>query len=97
MEELRPHELQRDFGSEDEIVIKDSYDHKNTPWSHEVSQRSPSVYVMFRKDWSIVHCQSGNELRRVYLENPEEFISEPLFLAIPRYLDAKMEDLIDNF
>ena len=35
MEELRPHELQRDFGSEDEIVIKDSYDHKNTPWSHE--------------------------------------------------------------
>ena len=37
------------------------------------------------------------QLRRVYLENPDEFISEPLFLAIPRYLSAKMEDLIDNF
>lgn len=97
MEELRPHELQRDFGSEDEIVIKEWYDHKNQPWSHEVSTRSPSIYVMFRKDFTLVHCCSGNELRRVYLENPDEYISEPLYLAIPRYLQARIEEWIENF
>jgi hypothetical protein len=97
MEETRPHELQRDFGSEDEIVIKQRYDHKNVSWSLEVSTRSPSIYVMFRKDWTIVHCESGNELRRIYLENPDEYISEPLYLAIPRYLKAKLDELVDNF
>jgi hypothetical protein len=97
MEDLRPHELQRDFGSEDQILIKDWYDHKNEPWSHEVSTRSPSIYVFFKKDFFIVHCSSGNELRRIYLANPDEFISEPLYLAIPRYLKAKMDEWIDNF
>lgn len=82
-------------------MIKDWYDHELDPWSHEVCKRSPSIYVIFRKDWSIVYCESGNELRRLYLDHPEEFISEPLYLAVPRYLKAAMkarlDDLIDNF
>jgi len=101
MEELRPHELQRDFGAEDELVIKDVYDHKNRPWSFDVCRRSPSIYVIFRKDWSIEYCMSGNELRRIYLEHPDEFISEPILLPIPRYLmaalQAKIEYDIDNY
>jgi hypothetical protein len=97
MEEMRSHESQRDFGSEDEIVIKEFYDHKNNPWSKEVATRSPSVYVMFMNDWTVIHCESGNELRRIYLENPDKFISEPLYLAIPRYLKSKIDEYDDNY
>ena len=97
MDDLKPHELVRDFGSEDSIVIKEQYDHHNSPWSYEVSKRSPSIYIMFRKDWTVIHCPSGNELRRIYLENPEEYISEPIYVAIPQYLKKEMDDAIDNW
>jgi hypothetical protein len=71
---------------EDEIEIKSSYDHEH----------SPSVFVMFTKTYQVVWCYSGNELRRVYLERPEDFISEPLELPIPRHLDRRLTARMDN-
>ncbi len=70
-----------------EIEIKDSYKHEH----------SPSVFVMFDKEFTVHWCYSGNELRRLYLENPDDFVSEPLELPIPDHLDKKLTDLYDNF
>ena len=69
------------------IEIKDWYEHEH----------SPSVFVMFTKKYEVVWCYSGNELRRVYLENPDEFISEPLELHIPDHLDKKLTNYYDDF
>jgi hypothetical protein len=96
-DDLSPHELQRNFGSEDVIVIKESYDHKNQPWSYELAKQSPSMYIMMDKNFRVIHCPSGNELRRIYLENPEEYISEPIYVAIPRYLDKEITKAMDNW
>ena len=90
-------ETERDFGDEEKIVIKDHYNHKNEPWSHEVSQKYPSIYIMFDKSFNVHWCPSGNELRRIYLENPSNWISEPIYVAIPRYVDAEIKGMMDNF
>jgi len=69
------------------MEIKEYYEHKY----------EPSVFVMFNKNYEVMWCYSGNELRRIYLENPADYISEPLELAIPGYLDEKLTDLYENY
>jgi hypothetical protein len=51
---------------------------------------------MFTKDFKLVWCYSGNELRRVYLEHPADFISGPLELPIPEALDQQLTEMYDN-
>lgn len=69
-----------------EIEIKDWYAHEH----------SPSVFIMFNSEYELVRCYSGNELRRVYVENPERFISGPIEVAIPEYLDKTLKDYYDE-
>ena len=71
----------------EKLSIKDWYEHRH----------SPSVFIMFRKSYEVVWSYSGNELRRVYLLQPEEFISEPIEVPIPKYLDKVLTDLYENF
>jgi hypothetical protein len=71
----------------EEIVIKDWYKH----------EQSPSVFVMFDKNFQAHWCYSGNELRRVYLLDPSNWISEPLELPIPAHLDKKLTQMYDDF
>ena len=52
---------------------------------------------MFRENNEIVWSFSGNELRRVYLENPDEFCSEPIEVELPDYLYEKLSDDLENF
>ena len=67
--------------------IKDWYEHEH----------DPSIFIMFAKDHQIHWAYSGNELRRVYLEHPENFISGPIEVPIPEYLDQKLTHDLDNF
>ncbi|WP_165227476.1 hypothetical protein [Aquisphaera insulae] len=97
MEESRPGPPPRDFGSEDELVIRDWYDHGRPQWSLEATRQAPSIYVMFTARCELVWSFSGNELRRVYLEEPEAYLSEPLLLAIPRYLKTRLQDDLEPF
>ena len=69
------------------IEIKDWYEHEH----------SSSVFVMFTKEYEMIWCASGNELRRVYLENPDDYISGPLELAITNDLQKKLHDYYDDF
>ena len=71
----------------DKIEIKEWYEH----------QSSPSIFIMFDKDYRVHWCYSGNELRRIYLESPEEWISEPLEVPIPKHLDKTLTDLYENW
>ena len=66
--------------------IRDWYEH----------QHSPSVFVMFTKNYEAVWSYSGNNLRSFYLRSPEDYISEPLELPIPEYLDRILTDYYDN-
>lgn len=70
-----------------ELEIKPYYEH----------EREHSVFVMFRKSTELVWSFSGNELRRVYLLNPEEFMTGPLELEISEELMQKLTEFIDNF
>jgi hypothetical protein len=69
------------------IEIKDWYEHKN----------EKSIFIMFTTNNEIVWSFSGNELKRGYLENPEEFCSEPLEVTLPDYLYEKLTDDLENF
>lgn len=91
------HEILRDFASEDSLIIKDIYDHRNSPWDYEISKKYPSVYIMFTKNFELAWSPSGNELRRIYLENPDGFISEPIHVPIPKYLKKEIDDAMDNW
>ena len=70
-----------------QIEIKDWYEHEH----------KSSVFVMFTKTCEIVWCFSGNELRRGYLENPDDFISGPMELPITPALVKKLTDHIEDF
>ena len=69
------------------ITIKDWYEH----------EQMPSVFVMFTTEHQVVWCYSGNELRRIYLEAPDNFISGPIELPIPQDLDQKLTEHYDDF
>lgn len=69
------------------IEIKEWYEHEH----------DPSVFIMFTKDFEIVWCPSGNELRRGYLENPSDFISGPIEVPITPELWKLISDDMDNF
>ena len=71
----------------DEPAILSFYEHEHPP----------SVFVMFTKTYGVVWCYSGNELRRAYLERPDEFLSGPIELPIPEYLDELLTDYYENF
>ena len=55
-----------------------------------------SVFVMFYKDWKTIWCPSGNELRRIYLESPDEFLCPPLELEIPKELSDELTEAMDQ-
>ena len=59
--------------------------------------RSPSVFIMFDKNFQAHWCYSGNELRRIYLEEPSNWISGPLELPITDDLDKKLTSMMDNY
>ncbi len=69
------------------IEIKNNYEHI----------ANPSVFVMFNKRYEVVWCYSGNELARIYRDNPEEFISGPLELPITPELDQELTRMMDNY
>lgn len=69
------------------IEIKDVYTHEH----------SPSIFIMFDNVYHVYWCYSGNELRRIYLENPSNWISEPIEVPIPEYLDKELTSLYENF
>ena len=69
------------------MEIKELYEH----------EYSPSVFIMFTKNYECTWCYSGNELRRIYLENPTDYISDPIEVAIPDDLDKKLTELYDNY
>lgn len=56
-----------------------------------------SIFIIFRANNEIVWSFSGNELRRAFLDNPNEFCSEPIEVALPDYLFEKLTDDLDNF
>lgn len=70
-----------------EIEIKDWYAHEH----------SPSVFIMFTNEYKVIWCPSGNELRQVYLEKPENFIPGPIEVAIPKHLDETLRDYNEDF
>ena len=70
----------------DKLKIKDFYEHEH----------SSSVFIMFTKDYEVIWHYSGNQLRQMYLENPEEYISAPIEVAIPDYLDKILTDYDDD-
>jgi len=46
---------------------------------------------------SVIWCPSGNELRRIYLLDPEGFASGPLELPIPDELKAAVDEAMEDF
>lgn len=69
------------------IEIKTNYPHDH----------NPSIFIMFDKKYQVHWCYSGNELARIYLEDPSDWISEPLEVPIPEYLDKELTNLYDNW
>jgi len=70
----------------EKLEIKDWYEHDH----------SQSIFIMFTKDYEVIWHHSGNELRQMYLEHPEEYISSPIEVAIPDYLDKVLTDYDDD-
>lgn len=70
----------------DKPEIKDWYEHEH----------SPSIFVMFMKEHEIVWSYSGNQLRIMFLKEPDEYVSGPIELPIPSYLDKELTDAIEN-
>lgn len=69
------------------VEIKDRYEHKC----------ENSIFIIFKNNNEIVWSFSGNELRRIYLDNPKQFSSEPIEVALPEYVYLKLEDDLENF
>lgn len=70
-----------------DVVIKDHYPHEH----------SPSIFVMMHKSFQLQWCPSGNELRRIYLESPDDFLSGPIEVPIPKDLDKIITFAYDNY
>lgn len=68
-------------------MIKDIYEHEH----------SPSIFIMFDVKFQVHWCYSGNELRRIYLEDPSQWISGPIEVSITDDLDKKLTELYDNW
>jgi hypothetical protein len=45
----------------------------------------------------VIWHYSGNELRQIYLRDPEEYLSAPIEVAIPDYVDKILTDYDDDF
>ena len=56
-----------------------------------------SIFVMMDKDMKLHWCPSGNELRRIYLLDPSQWLSAPTELPISPELDKKIMDWMDDF
>jgi|GEM_PF-5636920 len=69
------------------FTIKDSYKH----------EYDKSIFIMFKSNNEIVWSFSGNELRRSFLEHPNELCSEPIEVALPDYVYEKLLDDLENF
>lgn len=68
-------------------MIKDWYEHKI----------EGSIFIMLDKDHDVYWCFSGNELRRIYLEDPSYWLTGPIELSIPESLDKQITDFLDNY
>jgi hypothetical protein len=73
------------FGPRDSTVIQDSYGHPTD---------GQGVYVMYHKTGKFSWCPSGNELRRVYLLDPTEWLTGPIFLPLSKEDHTR---IIENF
>ncbi len=69
------------------LEIKDWYEHEH----------SQSIFIMFTKDCEVIWHYSGNELRQIYLRDPEEYLSAPIEVAIPDYVGKILTDYDDDF
>lgn len=69
------------------MEIKDYYEHEH----------NPSVFIMFTREGECMWCYSGNELRRIYFEDPSNYISTPIEMSIPDDLDKKLTEMYDNY
>lgn len=67
--------------------IKDWYEHKY----------EPSIFIMFTRNYELVWCYSGNELRRGYLDAPDHYLSGPIEVEIPEYLDKILRAHYEDF
>lgn len=77
----------REEMSAEAIEIKDWYEHEH----------SPSVFLIFRKDASIVWSFSGNNLRSQLLAEPDEFISGPIECQIPQAVYDQLSHDLEDF
>lgn len=64
------------------------------PWYEH--KHSPRVFVMFTKNYEGVWSYSGNNLASYYERNPGDYISGPLELPIPEYLDRLLTDYYNH-
>lgn len=69
------------------MILKEFYEHEH----------SPSVFIMFGKDGTCHWCYSGNELRRIYLESPKEFVSMPIEVPIPDDVNKALDNMYENW
>ncbi len=69
------------------IELKEWYAHE-----HE-----SSIFVMFNKRYELIWCPSGNELRRIHLIHPEEFLSGPIELPVTPEIYQMLVDHMDDF
>ena len=63
-------------------------------YAHEHPQ---SIFVMFTKELMVVWWPSGIELRRIYLRDPDQYVSGPLELPIPDEVNEAIDQLFDKF
>lgn len=69
------------------IDIKDDYKHEH----------NPSIFIMFDSNFQIHWCYSGNVLRQMFLDSPENFISGPIEMPIPKYLDDEITYMYNHW
>lgn len=69
------------------IQLKEFYGH----------EQMPSIFVMMTKDMQVIWCPSGNELARIYKEDPDNFLSGPMETPVPQDLWDYISDMMDNW
>jgi hypothetical protein len=83
-----------EFNPRDSSQIQDRY-------THPKEGEGQGVYIMYQKNGNFSWCPSGNELRRVYLLDPTQWISGPIWLPLSpedkkRIMDH-FEEMCDRF
>lgn len=84
------------FSPRNSLEILSSYTHPKYE-----GVEGQGVYVMYSKSGSFSWCPSGNELKRVYEQDPKEWLSGPIWLPLSKEdYDRIMNDfkeMCENF